>query len=121
MTRKSLQVLFCVAAAAVFGAYGTAAQAIAYDVGFDPFGNQNDLLINVPLRAFCRSRVSTAAPLMSRGAVSRTAWGGCGTFPPKPESVSQSASTATTISPVSRSLLASFSRLVLTMNATEIL
>jgi hypothetical protein len=36
MTRKSLQVLFCMAAAAVFGAYGTAAQAIAYDVGFDP-------------------------------------------------------------------------------------
>ena len=36
MTRKSLQVLFCVAAAAVFGAYGTAALAIAYDVGFDP-------------------------------------------------------------------------------------
>jgi hypothetical protein len=36
MTRKSLQLFFCVAAAAVFGAYGTAAQAIAYDVGFDP-------------------------------------------------------------------------------------
>jgi PEP-CTERM motif len=52
MTRKSLQVLFCVAAAAVFGAYGTAAQAIAYDVGFDPFGNQNDLLINVPPPCF---------------------------------------------------------------------
>jgi PEP-CTERM motif len=36
MTRKSMQMLFCMAAAAVFGAYGTAARAIAYDVGFDP-------------------------------------------------------------------------------------
>ncbi len=52
MTRKSLQVLFCVAAAAVFGAYGTAAQAIAYDVGFDPFGDQNDIFIDVPPTCF---------------------------------------------------------------------
>ncbi len=36
MTRKSLQFLFSIAAAAVFAVYGTAAQAIAYDVAFDP-------------------------------------------------------------------------------------
>jgi hypothetical protein len=36
MTRKYFRNLFCAAAAAVFSAYGTAAQAIAYDLGFDP-------------------------------------------------------------------------------------
>lgn len=36
MTRKSFRNLFCAAAAAVLGAYGAAAQAIAYDIGFDP-------------------------------------------------------------------------------------
>ena len=36
MTRKYFRNLLCAAAAALFGAYGSAAQAIAYDVGFDP-------------------------------------------------------------------------------------
>ena len=36
MNRKSLRNLLCAAAAAALSAFGTAAQAIHYDVGFDP-------------------------------------------------------------------------------------
>jgi len=36
MYRKSLRNFLCAAAAVAFGAFGTAAQAIHYDVGFDP-------------------------------------------------------------------------------------
>jgi hypothetical protein len=36
MNRRSLRNLLCAAAAAAFGMFGTAAQAIHYDVGFDP-------------------------------------------------------------------------------------
>lgn len=54
MTRKSLQVLFSVAAAAVFAVYGTAAQAIAYDVAFDPpFALPGLMVIDVPLGSPC--------------------------------------------------------------------
>ena len=47
MTRKYFRNLFCAAAAAVFGAYGTAAQAIAYDIGFDPFDFAGIMRIDV--------------------------------------------------------------------------
>ena len=54
MTRKSFRNLFCAAAAAVFGAYGTAAQAIVYDVGFDPpFTVPGLMVIDVPLGSPC--------------------------------------------------------------------
>lgn len=52
MTRKSLRNLFCAAAAAVFGAYGTAAQAIAYDIGFDPFDFAGIMQIDVSPTCF---------------------------------------------------------------------
>ena len=52
MTRKSFRNLFCAAAAAVFGAYGTAAQAIAYDIGFDPFDFAGIMQINVSPTCF---------------------------------------------------------------------
>jgi hypothetical protein len=52
MTRKSLRNLFCAAAAAVFGAYGTAAHAIAYDIGFDPFDFAGIMQIDVSPTCF---------------------------------------------------------------------
>jgi hypothetical protein len=52
MTRKSFRNLFCAAAAAVFGAYGTSAQAIAYDIGFDPFDFAGIMQIDVSPTCF---------------------------------------------------------------------
>jgi hypothetical protein len=55
MTRKSFRNLFCAAAAAVFGAYGTAAQAIIYDIGFDPFDFAGIMQIDVAPSCFSPS------------------------------------------------------------------
>jgi hypothetical protein len=44
---KYFRNLFCAVAAAVFGAYGTAAQAIVYDIGFDPFDFAGIMRIDV--------------------------------------------------------------------------
>jgi PEP-CTERM motif len=52
MTRKSFRNLFCAAAAAVFGAYGAAAQAIVYDIGFDPFDFAGIMQIDVSPTCF---------------------------------------------------------------------
>ena len=52
MTRKYFRNLFCAAAAAVFGAYGTAAQAIVYDIGFDPFDFEGIMRIDVSPSCF---------------------------------------------------------------------
>jgi len=52
MTRKSFRNLFCAAAAAVLGAYGTSAQAIAYDIGFDPFDFAGIMQIDVSPTCF---------------------------------------------------------------------
>jgi hypothetical protein len=52
MTRKSFRNLFCAAAAAVLGAYGASAQAIAYDIGFDPFDFAGIMQIDVSPTCF---------------------------------------------------------------------
>ena len=51
MKRKSFRNLLCAAAAAVFCAYGAAAQAIAYDVGFDPFSFGG--IVEIDVSALC--------------------------------------------------------------------
>ena len=52
MTRKYFRNLFCAAAVVVFGAYGTAAQAIVYDIGFDPFDFEGIMRIDVSPSCF---------------------------------------------------------------------
>ena len=51
MNRRNIRNLLCAVGAAAFGAFGTAAQAIHYDVGFDPivFGG----VITIDVSALC--------------------------------------------------------------------
>lgn len=53
MNRRSLRHLLCAVSAAAFGAFGTAAQAIHYDVGFDPTTFAGILQIDVPAGPTC--------------------------------------------------------------------
>ena len=62
MTRKYFRNLFCAAAAAVFGAYGTAAQAIAYDIGFDPFAFAGVIRIDVNPSCFFPFPMDNSCP-----------------------------------------------------------
>lgn len=56
MTLKNLRNLLCTAAAALFGGYGTAAQATLYDLSYDPpFAAPGSMLIDVPLGSPCRN------------------------------------------------------------------